>query len=122
MHEVCYYIQAGITNYDDLYIAMKGMDVVFHVAAIIPAVMGAPNRDFDDVNLKGTENVITTCKEQKVKRLIYTSSMEFVQGKCLIEVDIIDENYPFPKDSLDAYVRPKREAERLFLLQTIRKV
>ena len=83
--EMCSYIQADITNYDDLCIATKGMDVVFHVAAIIPAVMGASNRDFDDVNWKGTENVIAACKEQKVKRLIYTSSVEVVQGKGHIE-------------------------------------
>lgn len=113
--EVCSYIQADITNYDDLCIATKGMDVVFHVAAIIPGVMGASNRDFDDVNLKGTENVIAACKEQKVKRLIYTSSVEVVQGKGHIEDDIIDEDYPFPKDSLNAYVRTKRAAEKAVL-------
>ena len=113
--EVCTYIQADITNYDDLCIAMKDMDVVFHTAAIIPTLLGASNRDYDVVNLKGTENVIAACKECKVKRLIHTSTVEVVLGKGHVGVDIIDEDYPFPKDSLNAYVRTKREAEKAVL-------
>ena len=50
--EVCSYIQADITSFDDLCIATKGMDVVFHTAAILPMVIGLKNSDFDNVNLK----------------------------------------------------------------------
>ena len=114
-NEVCSYIQADITNYDDLCIAMKGMDVVFHTAAVIPTILGVSNRDYDEVNLKGTENVIAACKECKVKRLVYTSSVDVVLSKNYAGADNMNEDDPLPKDSLNAYVRTKREAEKAVL-------
>ena len=114
--EVCSYIQTDITNLDDLRIALKGMDVVFHAAAILPTMIGAKNSDFDEVNLKGTENVITACKEEKVKRLIYTSTVEVVMGKgAKNRFKNADEDYPLPYESLNAYVRTKRGAENAVL-------
>ena len=113
---VCSYIQTDITNPDDLCIAIKGMDVVFHTAAVLPTVMGARNGDFDEVNLKGTKNVIAACKEGKVKRLIYTSSVDVVMGKgAKNRLENADEDYPFPCESLNAYVRTKRCAENAVL-------
>ena len=113
--EVCSYIQTDITNYDELCIATRGIDVVFHTAAIIPTVIRASKGDYDDVNLKGTENVIAACKKCKVKRLIYTSSVEVALGKGHEGANDISEDHPFPKDSLNAYVRTKREAEKAVL-------
>lgn len=110
--EVCSYIQTDITNLDDLCIAVKGMDVVFHTAAILPTTIAAKNGDFDEVNLKGTENVIMACKKGKVKRLIYTSSVDVVMGKgAKNRLENADEDYPFPCESLNAYIRTKRSAE-----------
>ena len=114
-NEVCSYIQADITNYDDLCTAMRGMDVVFHTAAILPTVMGATNDDFERVVVKGTENVITACKECGVKRLIYTSTADVVISKGEIGVDDTDEDHPLPKDPLNAYVSTKGRAETAVL-------
>ena len=113
--EVCSYIEADITNFDDLRIATKGMDVVFHSAAIVPTVIGAKNSDFDDVNLKGTENVIAACKECKVKRLVYTSSVDVVLGKGEQGVKNADEDHPLPQQPLNAYIRTKGRAEEAVL-------
>ena len=113
--EVCSYIQADITSFDDLCIATKGMDVVFHTAAILPMVIGLKNSDFDNVNLKGTENVIAACKECKVKRLVYTSSTDVVLGKGEQGVKNADEDHPLPKQPLNAYVRTKGRAEKTVL-------
>ena len=113
--EVCFYIQADITNFDDLLMAAKGMDVVFHTAAILPTVMGAKDSDFDVVNVKGTENVIAACKECKVKRLVYTSSIDVVVSKGQQGVENADEDYPFPKHPLNAYVGTKQDAEKAIL-------
>lgn len=113
--EVCSYIQADITNYDDMCIAMKGIDVVFHTAAIIPTILGVSDRDYDEVNWKGTENVIAACKQRKVKRLIYTSTVEVTLGKNSTVADVIDEDYPIPSDCPNAYIRTKREAEKAVL-------
>ena len=113
--EVCSYIQTDITNLEDLCISTKGMDAVFHTAAILPMAIGAKDSDFDEVNVKGTENVILACKECKVKRLIYTSSVEVVSGNSKEVIENADENYPFPEESMNAYVRTKRCAERAVL-------
>ena len=116
--QVCSYIQADITNFDDLLKATRGMDVVFHTAAILPTVLGAKDSDFDDVNVKGTENVIAACKECKVKRLVYTSSIEVALGKNQHDnknMEIDEEDYPLPKHPLNAYVRTKGAAEKAVL-------
>ena len=113
--EVCSYIQADITNYNDLCTAMKGMDVVFHTAAILPTVMGATTDNFERVVVKGTENVITACMEYKVKRLIYTSTADVVISKGEMGVDDTDEDHPLPKDPLNAYVSTKGRAETAVL-------
>ena len=113
--EVCSYIQTDVTNLEDLCISTKGMDAVFHTAAILPMAIGAKDSDFDEVNLKGTENVISACKECKVKRLIYTSSVEVVCGNSKEVIGNADENYPFPEESMNAYVRTKRCAEKAVL-------
>ena len=113
--EVCSYIQADITNYDDLCTAMRGMDVVFHTAAILPTVMGASNDDFERVIVKGTNNVIAACKECKVKRLIYTSTADVTISKGETGVDNTDEDHPLPKDALNAYVSTKGRAETAVL-------
>ena len=113
--EVCSYIQADVTNYDDLCTAMRGMDVVFHTAAILPTVMGATNADFNKVIVQGTENVITACKECRVKRLVYTSTADVVISKGVLGVDNTDEDHPFPKEALNAYVSTKGRAETAVL-------
>ena len=113
--EVCSYIQADITNYDGLCTAMRNMDVVFHTAAILPTVMGATNDDFERVIVKGTENVISACMECKVKRLIYTSTADVVISKGEMGVDNTDEDHPFPKEPLNAYVSTKGRAETAVL-------
>ena len=113
--EVCSYIQADITNYDDLCTAMRGMDVVFHTAAILPTVMGATDADFERVIVQGTKNVITVCRECKVKRLIYTSTADVVISKGEVGVDNTDEYHPFPKEPLNAYVSTKGRAETAVL-------
>ena len=113
--EVCSYIQADITNYDDLCTAMRGMDVVFHTAAILPTVMGATDADFERVIVQGTKNVITVCRECKVKRLIFTSTADVVISKGEVGVDNTDEYHPFPKEPLNAYVSTKGRAETAVL-------
>jgi 2-alkyl-3-oxoalkanoate reductase len=52
--------------------ACKGMDCVFHAAAI--AGIGGPWSRFYEANVVGTQNVIDACRAQNVPRLVYTSS------------------------------------------------
>lgn len=109
---VCSYIQADITDYHDLIIAFKDVDVVFHCASITPVTVRHTASDYHRVNVTGTENVIRACVECKVQRLIYTSSASVTLGRDQPSCDV-DETCPLPSDPLNAYVATKGEADKL---------
>jgi nucleoside-diphosphate-sugar epimerase len=56
--------------------ACQGVDCVFHAAAL--AGIGMGRRSFEDVNLRGTQNVMAGCHAAGVRRLVYTSSPSVV--------------------------------------------
>ena len=108
------YIQADITNIDDLIIAFKGVDTVFHCAGITPNSIRHSSKDFYQVNVSGTENVIKACTECQVKRLVYTSSASVTLSKDPKTVSVdCDESYPLPSDPLNPYIGSKGSAEKL---------
>jgi NAD dependent epimerase/dehydratase len=57
--------------------AMKGIDVVFHLAALIAIPFSYHSPDsYIDTNVKGTLNVIQAARDNKVKRVLVTSTSE----------------------------------------------
>jgi UDP-N-acetylglucosamine/UDP-N-acetylgalactosamine 4-epimerase len=64
-----------ILDYDALLASMKGVDVVFHEAAI-PSVPRSINEPIPshDVNVNGTFNVLRAAKEAGVRRVVYAAS------------------------------------------------
>ena len=57
--------------------AMKGMDIVFHLAALIAIPFSYHSPDsYIDTNVKGTLNIIQAAKDNKVKRVLVTSTSE----------------------------------------------
>lgn len=57
--------------------AMCGVDVVFHLAALIGIPFSYYSPDsYVDTNIKGTLNVLQAARMQKVKRIIHTSTSE----------------------------------------------
>ena len=113
--EVCSYIQTDITSEEDLAIALKGMDAVFHTASITPMFELKYSEDgFRRINITGTENIIEACKQCGVKRLIYTSSNSVIMSKDPKQsIDGADETYPLPKNPMNIYVASKMAAEQL---------
>jgi nucleoside-diphosphate-sugar epimerase len=91
--------------------ACKGVDVVFHVAALT-GIWG-PKREFHSINVEGTRNVIDACRANEVRKLIYTSSPSVVFGRD--ELCGVDESQPYPKRYLAAYPETKAAAERMVL-------
>ena len=91
--------------------AAEGVDAIFHVAAI--AGIWGKLRDYWDVNVNGTANVLEACYVNKVKKLIYTSSpsVTFAGGdQCGV-----DESVPYPHKFLAHYPHTKAIAEELVL-------
>jgi len=103
------YLQGDVRNYEDVNKACKGMNVVFHTAAIVDWGI-IPENEVLDINVGGTENIIKACKETKVEVLVFTSSLDAVySGKPLVN---IDESQPYPKIHRTSYCKSKFLGEK----------
>ncbi len=89
--------------------AMKGMNEVFHLAALIAIPFSYHSPDtYVDTNIKGTLNVLQAAKDLNVQRLLITSTSE-VYGTA--QYVPIDEKHPFQGQS--PYSATKIGADRL---------
>ncbi len=72
--------------------AVKGMDIVFHLAALIGIPFSYHSPDsYVDTNIKGTLNVLQACREYNVEKILVTSTSE-VYGTA--QYVPIDERHP----------------------------
>ncbi len=72
--------------------AMKGIDVVFHLAALIAIPFSYHSPDsYIDTNVKGTLNIIQAAKDLGIERILVTSTSE-VYGTA--QYVPIDEKHP----------------------------
>lgn len=89
--------------------AMKGCDVVFHLAALIAIPFSYHSPDsYIDTNIKGTLNVLQAARQFGTERLLVTSTSE-VYGTA--QYAPIDEKHPFQGQS--PYSATKIGADRL---------
>lgn len=70
--------KGDITEYKTLIKPFTKAEAVFHLAAKISITSGEYEELFK-VNVEGTVNVVRACKEAKVKRLVYVSSIHACQ-------------------------------------------
>jgi len=87
-----YEVGGDICQTDILDAAMKGMDAVFHFAALWLLQCHEYPRSAFDVNVRGTFNVLEACVANKIKRLVYSSSAS-VYGDAVEEP--MTEDHPF---------------------------
>ena len=88
IHEV----GGDLLHTDILSGAMKGVDGVFHFAALWLLQCHDFPRSAFDVNIRGTFNVMEACVAQGVQRLVYSSSAS-VYGDAMYEP--MDEDHPY---------------------------
>lgn len=89
--------------------AMKGVDEVFHLAALIAIPFSYHSPDsYVDTNIKGTLNVLQAARELDTNRILITSTSE-VYGTA--QYVPIDEKHPFQGQS--PYSATKIGADRL---------
>lgn len=87
-----YDIGGDIMQTDILNSAMKGIDGVFHLAALWLLQCHEYPRAAFETNIKGTFNVLEACVANNVKRLVYSSSAS-VYGDALSEP--MTEDHPY---------------------------
>ena len=89
--------------------AMKGCEVVFHLAALIGIPFSYHSPDsYVDTNIKGTLNILQASQKQNIKKVLVTSTSEVYGTARYIP---IDENHPFQGQS--PYSATKIGADRL---------
>jgi nucleoside-diphosphate-sugar epimerase len=104
-------VSGDVRELADLKHACRGVDVVFHTAAV--AGIWGPWRHYYDTNVLGTKNVISACVHGGVRRLVFTSSPSVTfsgRDQCGV-----DESAPYPSRWLAHYPHTKALAERLVL-------
>jgi len=98
-----------IRDPNGVFEAMKGCDVVFHLAALIAIPFSYHSPDsYVDTNIKGTLNVLQAARRLGTERVVITSTSE-VYGTA--QYAPIDENHPFQGQS--PYSATKIGADRL---------
>ncbi|MBC7542642.1 MAG: SDR family NAD(P)-dependent oxidoreductase [Candidatus Sericytochromatia bacterium] len=85
-------VGGDITQSDILQAAMKNVDAVVHLAALWLLQCHDYPRAAFDVNIRGTFNILEACRDNNVKRLVYSSSAS-VYGDA-VEIPMTEE-HPF---------------------------
>ena len=69
------FIEGSIVDYEQCMAVMDGVDVVFHLAALgsVPRSIDNPIAT-NEVNVNGFLNVLNAAKENKINKLVYSSS------------------------------------------------
>ncbi|ORX24528.1 NAD-dependent dehydratase [Thermoanaerobacterium sp. PSU-2] len=103
--------RGDIRDYDSVRDAMKGVDVVFHLAALIgiPYSYVSPLA-YIKTNIEGTYNVLQSARELDIERVIHTSTSEVYGTARYIP---IDELHPLQPQS--PYSATKISADNLAL-------
>jgi NAD dependent epimerase/dehydratase len=90
-------------------LAMKGIDTVFHLAALIAIPFSYHSPDsYVDTNIKGTLNVLQAARDEGCSRVLVTSTSEVYGTARYVP---IDEKHPFQGQS--PYSATKIGADRL---------
>jgi dihydroflavonol-4-reductase len=103
-------VEGDINDRDKIGDALKGCDVMYHLAAIYKLWL-PDNALMYDVNVEGTKTVLFAAMKAKLKKVVYTSSIAAVGQP--ESGDLADETTAFNLwDDSNHYVRSKWLSER----------
>lgn len=91
--------------------ACEGRTIIFHTAA--KAGIWGRRGDFFSTNVRGTSNVVVSCRKHRVPILVYTSSPSVALPPG--NVENADESIGYPTRYYADYPESKAEAEKLVL-------
>lgn len=89
--------RGDIRDYEDLEVAMRGCDYVFHAASILLLECRARPLKALEVNIRGTFNVLRAAVETGVKKVVFSTTGS-VYGEPLYLP--IDEDHPYNSETL----------------------
>jgi len=84
------WVDGDILDIYSLEDAMKGVDEVYHCAALV-SFLPQDRKRLIKINTEGTANVVNAALEKKVRKLCYVSSIAAL-GRPENQTDLIDEN------------------------------
>jgi len=104
-------LQGDIRDINSVNDALKGVDVVFNLAALIGIPFSYQAQDiYVDTNIKGTLNILQAARNLKTERIIHTSTSEVYGSAQYIP---IDEKHPINPQS--PYAATKASIDHLAL-------
>lgn len=103
-------VQGDVTVADDVSRAVRGIDAVVHLAALlhVPLSRAEPLAGYERANVTGTRHVVVAARDAGVKRVVLTSTIA-VYGEAPDAV----ANEETPPDPETDYARTKLEAEQV---------
>ena len=99
--EICL---GDVTDKNSIKAAVKGVDLVYHIAALFP------DRVYWEANVQGTQNMLEASYEEGVKRFVHCSTIGVLGN---VAKPPADETYSYNPG--DVYQRSKCEGEELVL-------
>ncbi len=108
LHERCTVAVGDVRDTSTLQSAFESCDAVIHLAGLFnhPELT---RQDYVDVNVKGTENVLTTAQSLGVKKVVHCSTVGVASGGELP----YSEDAPYSPPEWDKYETTKAEGEKL---------
>lgn len=105
-------VRGDIRNKDFVKKIMEGVEVVYHLAAIISTSLdGDTYKKYKEINVDGTANLLEACAGQKVQKFIFFSTVA-VYGLPPWTGDILNWDESHAKTYSEMYGKSKFEAEK----------
>ncbi len=103
-------VQADIMKPETLAAAMRGMEGLFHVAAVYSLTSKDPEKEVKEPIITGSENVLQAAKRFGIKKIIYTSSVAAVGTVAQGEAPLTEKQWN--ERAIEPYAQAKIESER----------
>jgi len=111
-------VRGDLRDINSLLNAFQGVEITYHLAGVISILPGRREL-LQQVNVKGTENVVEACLRSGVGRMVYTSSIHAVKEPP--HGTVITEHQPFdPYSALGDYAKSKAHAT-LAVIEGVRR-
>jgi len=108
-------VKGDVTDINSIRAAMAGVGVVYHCAGLPEQWLGPSEAGkFDNVNYFGTVNMVTAAEENKIRKFVYTSTMDVFEYNpgCDFDETTLSKTtkltaYQVSKQRADLYVTKK---------------